>query len=116
MSVSIDAYKVTYSTTLSPKIRTKEAAFGQGYRQIVEDGFNSKEESWNMDFRGLDTTSVVILEAILLNSVKSTSQFISWTPPGETTAKTYTAHDILRSPMGPDIYKLQCTLRREYIL
>jgi phage-related protein len=116
MSQSIDSYKMTYSISLSPKTRVKEMNYGQGYRQIVEDGFNTAEESWNIEFRPLDSTSFLALETILLNSVKDSNNFISWTPPEESTAKYYTAHDILRSPVGPNYWRIQATLRREFIL
>lgn len=116
MAVSIDSYKVRYTTSKSPKTRIKENSFGMGYRQIIEDGPNSDEESWNVDFTPLDTTGILALESILLDSVKTTNNYLSWTPPGEDTIKYYTAHDIQKKPLSSTLWYMTCTLRREFPL
>jgi phage-related protein len=116
MSQSIDAYKTTYQCSKQPVTRIKELNFGMGYRQILEDGLNSDTETWNMDFVPLDTTDATSLEVILSNSVKISSDFISWIPNGETTAKYWTAHDIQKQPAGPGWWKITCVFRREFIL
>lgn len=116
MSQSIADYPVTNQTTKNPKTRFKEVNFGQGYRQILVDGLNSSEESWSMDFVPMDSTAAENLESILLESVTSSTNFISWTPIGETETKYYTAHEVQKRPVSHNLWKITCTLRREYLL
>jgi len=114
MGVNISNYKVTYNAVKNPKTRFKESNFGMGFRQIVEDGPNSDEETWDIDFRAMDSTTVLVLEGILLNSVKSSSSLLYWTPPGEETTKYYTAHEVQKTFLSPTLFKLKCTFRREF--
>jgi len=116
MSQSISGYKTSYNCTKNPVTRIKELNFGMGYRQILEDGLNSDIETWNMEFVPMDTTAVNSLLPILLNSVKVSTSFIKWTPNGESSDKYWTAHDIQKRSVGPDLWTIQCTFRREFLL
>jgi len=113
---SIDSYPISYSFSKNSKTRVKEANFGMSYRQIVEDNFNSLEVTFDVDFTPMDSTSAIALEAILLDSVKDSSNFISWIGPGELSASYYTAHEIQKKPAGPHLWYISCQLRKEYIL
>lgn len=115
MSVSIDGYTVVSDGSKSPKTRSKELSFGNGFRNIVVDGFNADEESWDITFIPYATATANALETILLNSVKGASTLLSWTPTGEAVAKIYTAHDTQKEFVGEDYIILITTLRREYI-
>ena len=116
MSQSIASYRITNSFSKSPKTRSREVNFGGGYRQIIVDGLNAKEEVWQVEFIPYINTTASGLETILLNSTSSASNFISWTPPGESTAKNYTAQDIQKQHIPPSWYVVSCSLRREFIL
>lgn len=116
MSQSIDGYKLSYNISKQPKTRFREVNFGQGYRQIIVDGLNADEEMWSVTFIPMDSTDSSSLESILLDSVTAASNFISWTAPGETTTKYWTAHEVSKIPAGPTLWQISCSLRREFIL
>lgn len=116
MSQSIDNYKSFRNPTGAKKTRVNENSYGQGYRQIIVDGLNADEENWDIQFVPVDTTTAASLETILLDSVKESSNFILWEPPGDTTSKYFTAQDIMKKSVSPTLWVISCTLRREYIL
>jgi phage-related protein len=116
MAQSIDSYVVLSSATKRPITRVKETNFGQGYRQILQDGFNTDEEVWDVEFKPMTASGINALETILLNSVKGSANYLSWTPEDETTVKYWTAHDILKVHFSPVYRKISCSLRREFPL
>jgi len=115
MSVNL-TYEVTYNTNKRPQTRVNEANFGDGYRQYVGDGINLDNEEWNVDFVPVSLIQANNLELILLNSLKGTSNYLKWTPPGESVAKYYTARQIQKLSIGPDKWRITCQLRREFPL
>jgi phage-related protein len=116
MSQSISSYRINNSFSKNPKTRIKEISFGGGYRQIIVDGLNANEEVWNVEFIPYTSATASGLEAILLDSVTSSTDFISWTPPGAGSASYFTAHDIQKSFIAPSWYVISCSLRKEFIL
>jgi len=111
------AYKITKSVSLSSEYNTKETEFGDGYRQIAIDGINYEKEVWSLEFVALDSTASLALETILKTSLNGTSNYLSWTPPRESTTKYWTAHGISsQSTEAADYWTVSCTLRREYPL
>jgi phage-related protein len=120
MAITLDTdttYKLTKNISKTESYNVKETEFGDGYRQIIIDGINYQKEIWNLDFIPLDTTASITLEGILLNSINGTSNYISWTPPGETTTKYWTAQGINKtSTIKPYYWKITCQLRREFPL
>jgi phage-related protein len=116
MSQSISSYRISNNFAKTPRTRTREINFGNGYRQIIVDGFNANEETWNVEFIPYTSATASGLEAILLNSVTSSTNFISWTPPGAGSALYFTAHDIQKTFIAPSWYVISATLRKEFIL
>lgn len=116
MSVSIDSYETTYSSSKTPNTNIKETNFGDGYNQTALDGINYDRESWFIEFVPLDSTSAITLEGILLNSVNGVANMLSWTPNGETTAKKWTANTINKQTAGPNLWTITCNFRREFPL
>jgi phage-related protein len=116
MSQSISAYKILNSSSKQPTTRVSETNYGQGYRQIIQDGFNTDEEIWNVDFDIITASAANSLETILLNSVKGTTNYIAWTPDDESTSKYWTARDIMKRSIGVNLRQISCTLRREFPL
>jgi phage-related protein len=118
MSVLLDTstYKITINSSKTPAYNIKEVTFGDGYNQIGLDGINYDREQWSMDFVLLDTTSSLELETLLLESVNGTSNYLRWTPAGESTQKYWTAHNVSKQPRGNGFWKITCNLRREFPL
>ena len=115
MSVNL-TYKVMYSTSKTPSTRVNETSFGDSYRQVTVDGINYQEETWDVSFVPTSPAETTSLEALLLNSLNGTSNYLLWTGPGESTAKYYTAHNVNKQFLGPSCYKMYCQLRREFPL
>jgi phage-related protein len=115
MSVAL-TFEVSYNTSKQPSYRTNEAPFGDGYKQYTLDGINFDEEVWNADFIPINTINANNLELTLLQSVNGTNNYLLWTPPGESTAKYYTATQVQKFSVGPDKWKITAQLRREFPL
>jgi phage-related protein len=114
MSFNLDSYKFTFSTKRRAKTRIKEAAFGDGYRQVVVDGINPDEVLWDFEAIPYATSTANTLEAGLLNSVKSVSNLISWTGPGESASSNYTATEVQKIPLNSTLFQITCVLRKEF--
>ena len=114
MSFNLDTYDFTFNTMKSGKTRYKEAAMGDGYRQLVVDGLNADEVEFDYESIPYNLTTINIIEAGLLNSVKSSSNLISWTGPGETSSSYYTATQITKKPLSSSLYQITAKLRKEF--
>ncbi len=109
-------YEVSYNTSKQPSYRANQTPFGDGYRQYTLDGTNFDDEQWNVDFVPISQIDVNNLELLLLQSVAGTDNYLKWTPPGESTAKYYTATQVQKFSVGPSKWKINCQLRREFPL
>lgn len=116
VSLSLTTYGVTINTAKQPTYKTKETVFGDGYRQITLDGINYEQEQWNVEFAPMNNTKATTLEGLLQNSVNGTSNYLSVTMPNESTAKYYTAYNIQKVMLAPNLSQISCTFRREFPL
>ena len=116
MSFNLDSYKHTFNTIKRPKTRFKEVMFGDGYRQVVVDGLNPDEIDWDYETIPYSLTTINTIEAGLLNSVKSSSNLITWTGPGETSSSNYTAKDVEKKTLSSNLYQITCKLRKEFFV
>lgn len=114
--LNTSTYRLTNNISVNKKLRVKEIEFGDGYRNVVVDGVNYDIEEWDLEFFPIDSTSALTLEALLKNSLNGTSNYLSWTPPGESTTKYWTAHNINKRLVDNDYWQITTMLRREYIL
>jgi phage-related protein len=116
MSFNLDTYKFSFNTTKRAKTRYKEAAMGDGYRQLVVDGLNPDEVEFDYESIPYDKTTANTIEAGLLNSSKSSSNLISWTGPGETTSTYFTATEVIKKPLSSSLYQINAKLRKEFFV
>jgi len=117
MAVSLDtetAYMLEYGSSATLNLRVNETQFGDGYKQSVQDGINTDEESWSLTFLPIETASSITLVGLLKQSKNGTANVLSWTPPGESTAKYYEASDITRKPISYTLWQVGCTLTRVF--
>jgi phage-related protein len=97
--------------------RSKEIKFGDGYKHTALDGLNYETEIWNLQFAPVDSTSAAVLESILLNSVKGTNNYITWTPPDSSSSKIFSASGITKESMeNNNFWKMSCILTKENVL
>lgn len=106
-----DTFNFPYTTepTGTVTLRTRSAQFGDGYKQTVADGLNTKVQSWPVSFDG-DSSFIDPIVAFLDGHV---GQSFYWTPPrgvqGLFQCVTYTL-----VPHGSDMYTLTPTLQQVY--
>jgi phage-related protein len=115
-TLSTTTYQLTNNISVSKKLRVKEIEFGDGYRNVIGDGINQDIEEWNLEFVPMDSTTALTLEGLLKNSLNGTANYLSWTPPGESSTKYWTAHEINKRFLDGILWQISCRLRREYIL
>lgn len=62
----------------SVKLRTREASFGEGYEQVVQDGINNRVRSWPLKFVGGADRILAIQDFI---DRHAGAKAFLWTPP-----------------------------------
>ena len=97
---------------MSPRIL--RAKFGDGYSQRAGDGINPIDEEYSCDWDHVDETEADALEAQFegLYGVGT----LTWTPPGESTAKKFTVPSWSRTYVLGEVYnysKMRATLKLE---
>ena len=112
--LNISTYKLTKNINKKPQYKFKELQFGDGYRQIALDGINYQYEEWILQFIPMTGALSTALENLLLNSVNGTSNYLSWTPPAESTTKYWTAHNVNKIFLDTEQWQVSCVLRREF--
>jgi phage-related protein len=115
-TLDTSVYKTTRSISSKKQMKIKAANFGDGYKQQIFDSINYEREEWVMDFVPQDTTSAIALEALLLNSTNGTSNYLSWTPPGESETKYWTTTSVNKTHISRGFWRVSCTLTREFPL
>ncbi|WP_421547947.1 phage tail protein [Pseudomonas sp. QD4] len=94
----------------SVEFRLKSAQFGDGYRQVAQDGINNKTQSWPLTFVGDDKKIKPIIDFI--DSHQGAMPFY-WTPPlGE--QGLYRCQTYQPSPLGAGVYSLSATFEQAF--
>lgn len=90
--------------------RTRAARFGNGYRQVVGDGPNNREDRYPISITGSHEQARRIL--VFLDRHAGAKAFL-WTPPlGE--LGLYTCGDVRSTPLGGGLYRLSATFERAF--
>jgi phage-related protein len=79
--------KITATSTGTSKDRYLQAQFGNGFRQVSKDGFNTKIDQWNIQYAPLEGTELTTIDDFI-NQVGCDVWF-TWTPLGETISKKF---------------------------
>lgn len=115
-TIDPNIYKMSRRKTETSNVRVKRTPFGDGYDQVVLDGINTDEDSWEQYFIPMSNIESIALRNALKASVAGTANVISWTPDGDTGPKYWRASNIKRSH-GPGITRVvSCTYTRTYII
>ena len=93
------------------KTRTREAQFGDGYKQVSGDGLNPEEQNWPLTFTGSEKDMLPILEFIRAHTIKA---FI-WTPPyGVPGLYRVGKESITATPIGGMAMTITCTFEQAF--
>lgn len=80
--------RIRTGATRIRKQRMRQAIFGDGYSQEVPNGINSQFDEWsNVGWDYLDASQLATARALL--DTVGTTDYITWTPPGESTQKKF---------------------------
>ena len=75
------------SNSLPPDQRYLVAQYGNGFKQIVKDGFNTDIEKWEIYYHPMEGSELTtVLD--FLNTV-GCDEWFTWTPTGESTSKKW---------------------------
>lgn len=90
--------------------RTRTAQFGDGYRQSVGDGINSKVQSWPLTFTKNKATAEEIIA--FLDEHQGAKSFI-WTPPLGN-ASLWQVKQVTNTPLGGGMYRIAATFEQAF--
>ncbi len=95
---------ISQGSTRKRKFRVLKAQFGDGYLQTAPDGVNHQIDQWNLIFANLTLTD----RATLWSAIETVgaSDYLTWTPPGDTAKKWKIVSEISESPQSGDIYTI----------
>lgn len=79
--------KISLNSSKSIRNRVIEAQFGNGYRQVANDGLNSNVDSWSLQFVPLSGTDLTTMQTFL--TTVGVSTWFTWTPLGESVSKKW---------------------------
>lgn len=102
------------TSQLEVKPRWKSCQFGDGYKQTAPDGINFIDERWSLTYSNLtSTTRTTIVNAI---QTAMSTDYISWTPVGETVAKKWRLSEdgYTQISLSGDLYSVTVVLERIY--
>lgn len=105
----------SYQSPKNTEFRLLRNKFGDGYEQRIGDGINNEEESWDLVFNSVDSSTAETMD-LYLKSKKSGESFV-WTPnylnPSSEKFKVIcTKYKI--NPVGYNIYDISLTFDRVF--
>lgn len=84
--------RIRQAASRTRKQRIQQARFGDGYSQEAPNGINSQYDEWsNVGWDNLNTTEAATVIAVL--EAVGLVDYITWTPPLETTQKRFKVVD-----------------------
>ncbi len=90
--------------------RTRESRFGGGYKQVVGDGPNNKEDSYPITHTGSKARVLVVMA--FFDRHGGAKAFLWTTPLGE--LGLFTCKDPVPTPVGGGVFKLTATFERAF--
>lgn len=93
--------------------RIREVQFGDGYSQVVEDGINTKVQTWPLVFEGGITDMQPILD--FFDRHKGSKSFY-WTPPGTEDPLLFRARNVGLTSKGGGIFSVSVEFKQVFTL
>ncbi|MFJ2456731.1 phage tail protein [Pseudomonas protegens] len=90
--------------------RVRESRFGGGYRQVVGDGPNNKEDSYPVTITGRKSTAQEVMA--FFDRHAGAKAFLWTTPLGE--LGLFTCKNPVPTPVGGGVFKLTATFERAF--
>lgn len=93
--------------------RVRSVQFGDGYRQVAQDGINNKVQKWPLSFEGSLAEMQVIMD--FFDRHYGAKSFL-WTPPGYATPLLFTAKDASLISQGAGVFSISVEFEQVYTL
>ncbi|QJI29906.1 phage tail protein [Pseudomonas sp. ADAK18] len=110
MAIETFAWATQSGDSPTFEYRTRESRFGGGYRQVVGDGPNNKEDSYPIAHTGSKARALEIMA--FFDRHAGAKAFLWTTPLGE--LGLFTCKDPVPTPMGGEVFKLTATFERAF--
>jgi phage-related protein len=92
-------------------LRVRKAQFGDGYKQTVADGINTKVQSWPFSWIGTDAAMGALMAFLDAHTGKS----FLFTPPGVGAVPLYwTCEAYTHVPMGGGVTRVAATFDQDF--
>lgn len=102
--------KLTDAIRRTNKNNRLEAQFGDGYKQIANNGLNSLIETWDLSWIWVNATDKTTIMAAL-----ESGQLLTWIPYGDTVNKTFIiVKDSLSMSFTASYFKISCQIERVF--
>lgn len=103
---------ISYSSKADNACRVLRTDFGDGYSQRAADGINSLKESWTLVWEKISSTNY----GTLISFFEGKAGYIAftWTPPGESTSKTWICQKWSKEPAEVNYYNITAELERVF--
>lgn len=107
---------LTNNCAKSQKDRVLTGQFGNGFKQVVNDGLNAKIEVWTLEYRPLFGTELTEVRAFY-ETVGASTVFY-WTPFGETVPKKWrrVVDTYKESMFNIDLIIISLTVEQDFTL
>lgn len=110
MAIETFAWSTQNGDSPTFEYRTRESRFGGGYKQVVGDGPNNKEDSYPITHTG---SKARVLEVVAFFDRHGGAKAFLWTTPlGE--LGLFTCKDPVPTPVGGGVFKLTATFERAF--
>lgn len=93
------------------KLRVKKAQFGDGYRQVVGDGINTKIQSWPFSWIGTDAQMLAIMD--FLDAHEGTQSFY-FQPPGSAVPLYFKCDSYALVPLDGNVSTVSATFEQDF--
>lgn len=110
MAIETFAWATQNGDSPTFEYRTRESRFGGGYKQVVGDGPNNKEDSYPITHTGSKARALEIMA--FFDRHGGAKAFLWTTPLGE--PGLFTCKDPIPTPVGGGVFKLTATFERAF--
>ena len=110
MAIETFTWATQHGEAPTLEYRTRESRFGGGYKQVVGDGPNNKEDAYPITHTGNTTTALAMMA--FFDRHKGAKAFLWTTPLGQ--LGLFTCKNPTPTPMGGGVFKVTATFERAF--
>lgn len=113
-ALPLTAY-ISQASSASRNYRTLTIKYGNGYEQRAQDGINSIEDTWKVQWSNLSAANFATLTAAF--DTAAGTDYFTWTAPGDSTSKKWVlTGQMSKTAKSGNLYEVAATLRQVFDL